>query len=58
MPTASLRLWPGASGIDWLIASKNTFDTGNAKMEYAASDLSQRERYKVLTSFVLPRPIG
>lgn len=27
-------------------------------MEYAASDLSQRERYKVLTSFVLPRPIA
>jgi len=27
-------------------------------MEYAASDLTQRERYKVLTSFVLPRPIA
>ena len=27
-------------------------------MEYAASDLSQRERYKVLASFVLPRPIA
>src|SRR2546423_13441277 len=27
-------------------------------MEYATSDLSQRERYKVLTSFVLPRPIA
>ena len=27
-------------------------------MEYSASDLTQRERYKVLTSFVLPRPIA
>jgi flavin reductase (DIM6/NTAB) family NADH-FMN oxidoreductase RutF len=27
-------------------------------MDYAASDLTQRERYKVLTSFVLPRPIA
>src|SRR5438128_10858718 len=27
-------------------------------MEYAPSDLTQRERYKVLTSFVLPRPIA
>jgi flavin reductase (DIM6/NTAB) family NADH-FMN oxidoreductase RutF len=27
-------------------------------MEYAAVDLSPRERYKVLTSFVLPRPIA
>ena len=27
-------------------------------MEYAAADLSPRERYKVLTSFVLPRPIA
>jgi flavin reductase (DIM6/NTAB) family NADH-FMN oxidoreductase RutF len=27
-------------------------------MEYAASDLTQRERYKVLASFVLPRPIA
>ncbi|MCA6125015.1 flavin reductase family protein [Bradyrhizobium sp. WSM 1704] len=27
-------------------------------MEYAPSDLSRRERYKVLTSFVLPRPIA
>ena len=27
-------------------------------MEYTASDLTQRERYKVLTSFVLPRPIA
>lgn len=27
-------------------------------MEYSPSDLSQRERYKVLTSFVLPRPIA
>lgn len=27
-------------------------------MEYAANDLTQRERYKVLTSFVLPRPIA
>ena len=27
-------------------------------MEYAASDLTPRERYKVLTSFVLPRPIA
>jgi len=27
-------------------------------MEYTSADLSQRERYKVLTSFVLPRPIA
>ena len=27
-------------------------------MEYAPSELSQRERYKVLSSFVLPRPIA
>jgi flavin reductase (DIM6/NTAB) family NADH-FMN oxidoreductase RutF len=27
-------------------------------MEYVPSDLSPRERYKVLTSFVLPRPIA
>ena len=27
-------------------------------MEYAAQDLAPRERYKVLTSFVLPRPIA
>src|ERR1700751_5434683 len=27
-------------------------------MEYTPSELSQRERYKVLTSFVLPRPIA
>lgn len=27
-------------------------------MEYAAADLTTRERYKVLTSFVLPRPIA
>src|SRR6516164_8354766 len=27
-------------------------------MEYASTDLSLRERYKVLTSFVLPRPIA
>ena len=27
-------------------------------MEYAAADLTPRERYKVLTSFVLPRPIA
>ncbi|MDI4239441.1 flavin reductase family protein [Bradyrhizobium sp. 31Argb] len=27
-------------------------------MEYAASDLKPRERYKVLASFVLPRPIA
>ncbi|MGY3573917.1 MULTISPECIES: flavin reductase family protein [unclassified Bradyrhizobium] len=27
-------------------------------MEYSPSDLTQRERYKVLTSFVLPRPIA
>jgi flavin reductase (DIM6/NTAB) family NADH-FMN oxidoreductase RutF len=27
-------------------------------MDYAASDLTPRERYKVLTSFVLPRPIA
>jgi flavin reductase (DIM6/NTAB) family NADH-FMN oxidoreductase RutF len=27
-------------------------------MEYAAADLSPRERYKLLTSFVLPRPIA
>src|SRR5262252_7234482 len=27
-------------------------------MEYASADLSPRERYKVLTSFVLPRPIA
>ncbi len=27
-------------------------------MEYTPSDLTQRERYKVLTSFVLPRPIA
>jgi flavin reductase (DIM6/NTAB) family NADH-FMN oxidoreductase RutF len=27
-------------------------------MEYAPADLSQRDRYKVLTSFVLPRPIA
>ena len=26
-------------------------------MEYAPGDLKPRERYKVLTSFVLPRPI-
>jgi flavin reductase (DIM6/NTAB) family NADH-FMN oxidoreductase RutF len=29
-----------------------------ASMEYAASDLTPRERYKVLTSFILPRPIA
>jgi flavin reductase (DIM6/NTAB) family NADH-FMN oxidoreductase RutF len=27
-------------------------------MEYAAADLTPRQRYKVLTSFVLPRPIA
>ena len=27
-------------------------------MEYAAADLAPRERYKVLASFVLPRPIA
>src|SRR6478752_3393203 len=27
-------------------------------MEYAPGDLKPRERYKVLTSFVLPRPIA
>lgn len=27
-------------------------------MEYASADLTLRERYKVLTSFVLPRPIA
>src|SRR5499425_1035403 len=27
-------------------------------MEYASADLSPRERYKVLASFVLPRPIA
>ena len=27
-------------------------------MEYLPADLSPRERYKILTSFVLPRPIG
>ena len=27
-------------------------------MEYSPSDLTRRERYKVLTSFVLPRPIA
>lgn len=27
-------------------------------MDYAASDLTPRERYKVLTSFILPRPIA
>src|ERR1700741_876610 len=27
-------------------------------MEYASADLSPREHYKVLTSFVLPRPIA
>ncbi|WP_375161249.1 flavin reductase family protein [Bradyrhizobium sp. RDT46] len=27
-------------------------------MDYAASELTPRERYKVLTSFVLPRPIA
>ena len=27
-------------------------------MEYASNFLSVRERYKVLTSFVLPRPIA
>src|SRR5881394_4499414 len=27
-------------------------------MEYAPENLSQRERYKVMTSFVLPRPIA
>ncbi|MBV9531297.1 MAG: flavin reductase family protein [Bradyrhizobium sp.] len=27
-------------------------------MEYAVADLSPRERYRVLTSFVLPRPIA
>jgi len=27
-------------------------------MEYAPADLNQRDRYKVLTSFVLPRPIA
>jgi len=27
-------------------------------MEYASADLSPRERYKVLTSFVVPRPIA
>jgi flavin reductase (DIM6/NTAB) family NADH-FMN oxidoreductase RutF len=27
-------------------------------MEYATADLSPRERYKILTSFVLPRPIA
>ena len=27
-------------------------------MQYDAADLSPRERYKVLTSFVLPRPIA
>jgi flavin reductase (DIM6/NTAB) family NADH-FMN oxidoreductase RutF len=29
-----------------------------AAMDYAASDLTPRERYKVLTSFILPRPIA
>ena len=27
-------------------------------MQYLSTDLSPRERYKILTSFVLPRPIA
>ena len=27
-------------------------------MEYAATDLNPRDRYKILTAFVLPRPIA
>ena len=27
-------------------------------MEYAASDLTPRDRYKLLAGFVLPRPIA
>src|SRR3954462_13415001 len=30
----------------------------NRIMEYAPNDLTHRERYKVLTGFVLPRPIA
>lgn len=31
---------------------------GKRHMEYAVADLSHRDRYKILTSFVLPRPIA
>ena len=31
---------------------------GNPPMQYDPRDLKPRERYKVLTSFVLPRPIA
>src|SRR5258708_21270863 len=30
----------------------------NPRMEYAADDLTPRDRYKLLTGFVLPRPIA
>src|SRR4051812_48030743 len=33
-------------------------ENNGAPMDYAASDLTPRERYKVLTSFILPRPIA
>ena len=30
----------------------------NSSMQYAASDVNPRDRYKILTAFVLPRPIA
>src|SRR5215510_15227958 len=56
--SASCWIRPRTQSIIWSIASKHLLATKDNKMEYAASDLSQRERYKVLISFVLPRPIA
>src|SRR5215471_8987308 len=41
-----------------LATSHHTRQNKDCTMEYVPGDLSPRERYKVLTSFVLPRPIA
>src|SRR3977135_1756768 len=37
---------------------KNSGPIRNPHMEYAADDLTPRDRYKLLAGFVLPRPIA
>src|SRR6267142_45435 len=37
---------------------KNSGPKRNPRMEYAADDLTPRDRYKLLAGFVLPRPIA
>src|SRR5690242_9044297 len=41
-----------------LATSHHTHQNKDCTMEYVPGDLSPRERYKVLTAFVLPRPIA